>query len=323
MEKKLSFSAYKRFMTCPKYYQYHDIDKDRPPGTTSALLFGTYIDNVIELRLKNSEIIPEFSLPASERVTFYPDDLDLDLIEDEILNVLETDARSLGWSGDSITDALKGFISDQENLSDNQYFILQFAITQILRTKARAMISSFEKWILPDIKEIHSCQQKVENLSFTGIADLIVTLQDGRKAILDIKTSSAPYAKNSARYSAQLALYAHLAECDAVGFVVLNKTISKNKVKTCATCNHSETGGSRKNCPKCKTAMSYTVNPSSYSQLIVENISDEIRNLTKDALNDTIKCIENGVFPRNLTACTKMYGKPCPYIKKCWQTEDK
>ncbi len=322
MEKPLSFSAYKRFTTCPKFYEYHDIKKDRPGKMSSALHVGTFLDTVICDILEKKGGNPVLQLNAlianvrNDDMDFFTDDLDLDLISKERISKV---ARDLGWKGDNLGDALKDLMKDQTNLSVNQRKLLNAATWDSLQVKCQAMLASFQKWILPQIKEVHEIQTHLDNGKVHGYLDFIVTLTDGRKVLFDLKTSKMPYKKDAVLTSPQLSLYAAMKDVEYAGFIVLVKNLNKNKEKSCSTCNFTVSGGNRVKCPTCKTNMNVLSNPTSFSQLLVDKVSKWNKDLTTEALHETIQCIDNGVFPRNLNQCQYMYGKPCLYIDKCWK----
>jgi len=162
MSVPISFSGYKKYMTCPKMYQYHYIDKDRPGQTTSALRFGSIMDEVINSILLNDQKEPYIMLhelckqACQDDMMFYPDDLDVDLID-----LVEVDkyARSKGWKGTDISKALKSFMKTQENLSKNQMQVLKKATWNSLHSKGHAMLDGFIKWVLPLIDEVHDVQK--------------------------------------------------------------------------------------------------------------------------------------------------------------------
>lgn len=319
MDKPLSYSGYKRFTTCPKYYEFYDIKKEKPPGMSTALIVGTIVGDVCEAKLKGIDIdFREKVLEAIEqyeRIDFFDHDLDLDFVD---LESVEKFAKEAGWQGDDISAALKDFIKEQKVLSDGQYSVLSFATWQSLDTKMECMIESFNKWILPQIKEVHEIQYHLDDGKTHGYLDFVATMNDGRKVLFDIKTAKAPYDQNAVLRSPQLSLYAAMYDIEYAGFIVLVKSLNKNKEKFCKTCDFTVSGGAKRNCSTCKTPLEYTMKPSSYSQMIINKVPDHNKALTKEAMYDTIKAIDNGVFPRNLNTCFWLYGKFCPYVETCW-----
>jgi hypothetical protein len=319
MDKPLSFSAYRDYHVCPQYYKLKRIDKQPAGRDTSALAVGTILDAAVEALLLDKPYDIEAAITeASQRdLEFYMDDFDVDLID---ITSAKEYATLLGWKGDNLEGAIKSFLKNQATLTKGQQKLLNAVVWDSLKTKIYAMYNSFVKWIYPQIAQVHETQTHMDNGVIHGYLDFTATLKDGRKVLFDLKTSKAPYALDAVRYSPQLCLYAAMHEYDHVGYIVLSKTLRKNKVKTCE-CGYSVTGGNRRKCPECGEKLSFTVEPTSYSQILVEPVPKWSKDLTTKAMSDTIKAIDGKHFPHNLTACKWMFGKPCPFINKCWKAE--
>jgi len=319
MDKPLSYSAYRDYHVCPHYYKLKRVDKQPSGKDTSALAVGTILDEAVGALLTGEEYdIDKAITTASMRdLGFYLDDFDADLINMDELMVL---AKELGWKGDDLEGAIKSFLKEQDNLSTKQQELIQLAVWGCLRVKIHAMYDSFVKWIYPQIDKVHDIQTHLDNGAIHGYLDFTATLKDGRKVLFDLKTSKMPYATDAVKHSAQLCLYAAMHDYEYAGYIVLSKTLRKNKHKTCE-CGYETSGGNRKKCPDCGSQLSVTMNPASYSQILVEPVPKWSKDLTIKAMTDTIKCIDDKCFPRNLTACKWMFGKPCPYIDKCWRNK--
>lgn len=327
MDKPISISGYKKYMTCPKMYEYHYVDKDRPAQKTSALLFGSIMDDVINALLLGETTDPDTMfitkinniIDACEPMFFYTDDFDADFCSVEIY---AKEARLKGWKGDDMTKAIKSFIKDQDNLSKNQYSILHRACWETLEKKGLAMIDGFIKWVLPNIKEVHDVQKHLvtKKGDIHGYLDFTCTWKDGRKILFDLKTAKTAYEKDAVLTNPQLALYCGIEKYEYAGFIVMSKQIKKNKVKTCKACPDVRIeGGNAKKCPKCGKIMDFTVKPTSYVQVLIDKMPQKNIDLTAKAIRGTIKSIDEGKFQRNLNNCKFIFGRPCPYINKCWE----
>jgi len=292
---------------------------------SSALLIGTFLDTIINSILQDIILDPVLTLNnlieqhRYDDVEFYDGDLDLDLISK---SKIEKVAKELGWKGDDLGQALKDMFKEQATLTKNQRKLLNAATWDSLQVKAQAMLASFQKWILPQIKEVHEVQTHLDNGEIHGYLDFIVTLTDGRKVLFDLKTSKMPYKADAVLTSPQLSLYAAMKDCEYAGFIVLVKTLNKNKQKSCSKCDYEVAGGNRVKCPTCKIKLDVVSNPTSFSQLLVDKVPKWNKDLTMEAMRETIKCIDNGVFPRNLNQCQYIYGRPCIYKSKCWRTNE-
>ena len=335
MDKPLSFSGYKRFIECPQFYKYHDIDKDRPGRDTSALLHGSIMDDIMNELLMDptvntdSMVAKAFEENVNKPMDFFTVDYDPDIIDPAEMDALVLKATSLGWKGKDFNGLIKNLFAAQGSLSDNQAEILRWACWLTLRKKSLLWVESYRKWILPKIDTVHHVQKqfvyKMEGGEVRGVLDFAATLKDGRRVLFDNKTSKYPYGDNAPLISPQLALYAHLENYDYVGFVVMNKQINKNKVKTCQTCGVAVKGGRHSTCAeeidgiRCGGKFTVEMKPSAYVQFQVEKIPQRNKDLIKEAMNDTMKSIDAGLFPRNLNNCNNRFGKPCIYFKKCWE----
>lgn len=327
MDKPLSFSGYKRYTTCPKYYEYHDVKKERPGGQSSALIVGTIVGDVIEDVLMKKSNNPYEGLNvgavALGKITeYFAHDFDPDLIN---MKNVEDEAKKLGWKGKDIVKAVKSFLDDQTNLSDNQRIIMNMACNEALRAKMYYMVEGFMKWVYPKIDVVHDVQKHLvsEENDMHGYLDFTCTLKDGRRVLFDIKTASRAYDFDAVLKSPQLALYCAMYNHEYAGFIVLNKTINKQKVKTCTACDVTIKGGNAKKCPTCKKPLEVDMSPKSYVQMLVNKMPERNKYLTTDAMRGTIEAIDKGIFYRNLNQCFYMYGKPCPYVDKCWKGKNK
>jgi hypothetical protein len=305
-------------MLCPKYYDYYDNQGDRPDQNSSPLIIGTIVDEVVMGKFEGKDIdFRELLLNyLDKRVKFKTDDLDLDFVDVEHTTKV---ARDLGWKGKDIGKALKDFMQHQGELSDKQYEVLALATWQSIDVKIEAMLKAFDRWIAPKIKKVISVQEHIDDGKTHGYLDFIAETTDGKTVLFDLKTSKSSYDKDAVLYSPQLSLYAAMKGVDYAGYIVLTKTLTKNKVKTCPVCDFTVTGGNRKKCPEDGADLNFTMNPTSYAQYLVNRVPKHNKELTKTAMYETIKCIDNGVFPRNLNTCKWVFGEPCQYINKCWR----
>lgn len=295
---KISYSAWKKYHTCPKLYDYHYNHRLRPQGTTSALVFGSAIDEALnELLLNKKDPLPVFqkNFEFSEEITF--DDRDLD-------SEIFTDEQWAKVAGES--NAYKSWAS--------------------LRIKGRMMLEAYVEQIYPLIEEVHSVQKELDGRP--GVLDAIVTLKGIGKVLIDHKTSARPYKSDAVLSDTQLALYAHSEGVTKAGFIVMVKQIQKNRVKICKKCGFNGSYIRHKTCPetvngnRCHGAWDEKVSPEATIQVIIDDVPEMNKILITSSIHETEQLIKEGRFPHNLGACGKIYGKPCAYIKKCWTNDD-
>lgn len=331
MNKPLSFSGYKRFISCPKFYYYHDVMGEKSDTMSSALVFGSAIDTALNTMLIN-ESLPQAIDIARRYIRdtkidmYFPADFDEDLSIDWAVIRLSDFKTKINMDIDVF---IKELLTNQGHLSENEKTFLNGVVKHSLMEKAEIILKSYYTKVLPIIGSVETVQKEIvtSDGSKRGIIDTVIILKDGRRVIFDNKTASRPYERDSVLKSPQLALYASMVNADHAGFIVMNKQITKNRKKLCSKCGYDGSGTKYRTCnnivnkKKCASQWDETIDPYSYIQIFIDKIPDLNKNLIVEAMDDTIKCINNGVFPRNLNNCFNVYGQKCPYVKKCWSSK--
>jgi len=295
--KKISHSAWIKWLTCPKMYDLHYNEKLRPKKLSSSLIFGSAIDEGLNaLLLKTGDPIKVFQDNFTEEqlrgAKFHKYDFDPEIFTTEQLRAIE------------------GKSDDYRNWAS-------------LRIKGRLLIESYIENIYPKITKVYDVQKEIEGRP--GVLDALVEI-DGKKVLLDHKTSSRPYKKNAVHSSTQLALYACAEGIEYIGFAVLVKNIEKNRVKTCKKCT-AKTFTQHKTCAKivngerCYGQFEVTTDPEGVVQLMIERVEENTKKIVRESMEDVETAIHNNIFPRNLGACGKMYGEPCIYLDYCWNNK--
>lgn len=301
-KKKISHSAWEKYITCPKMYDLHYNKRLRPSGaTSSALLFGLAMDEALNYMLLSGNLEKAvtvfrtyFKWEYCQDVAWDDRDFDISIISKEMMV--------------------------ESTKHDNPNAWLSWAC---MRVKGRMLLEAYFNEIYPLIEEVEHVQRKLHNRP--GFIDFIAKLRGYGRVLVDNKTSASPYRPDAIANSTQLALYAKDHGISQVGFVVLNKQIQRNTKKICERCNHNGSNRQFKTCPKiingqrCHGNWIETYNPKARIQLMVENVPEINKELIEESICETEKGIKAGVFPRNLKACGKIYGKPCPYINYCWK----
>ena len=300
MSKKISYSAWTKYMNCPKMYDFHYNDRLRPQGTSSALVFGVAIDEALNHMLLTKEpSLPKFQEKFKwedmQEVVWDPRDLDYDLFTEEQL-------QSIKGKGEA------------------------FASWACMRIKGRLILDAYNKRIFPLIEEVISVQQNLRDRP--GVLDCVLKLRGNGTVLIDHKTSARPYKDNAVTSDPQLALYAASEGYEKAGFIVMVKEIRKNTKKICKTCNFNGSFTRHATCPqtvngkRCRGEWDKSFSPEGQIQLIIDDVPKVNKDLIQESLSQVEAGIKAGIFPRNLKACGKMYGKPCPYINKCWKNDE-
>lgn len=296
MSKKISHSAWNKYLTCPKMYDLHYNKRLRPQGTSSALVFGSAVDEALNVLLLKKDLglaieafRDNFEWQKMTEVSFDDRDKDVSLVE----------------------------YQPAKFISDNHY------AWACMRVKGRMLLEEYHREIYPLIEEVYDVQKNLHDRP--GVLDAVVKLRGYGRVLLDHKTSARSYKPEAVTASTQLALYAKDQGIKKVGFAVLVKQIRKNTKRICLSCGFDGSWVRHKTCPqtvngaRCRGAWDESFSPKAEVQLMVENIPDNVGELVESSMSEVERAIEAKLFPRNLGACGKMYGKPCPYIDYCWK----
>lgn len=343
---KLSHSGRGKYDHCSRMYELHYIEKIRPSGTTSALLFGSAIDVAAENYLLNGDTqrcIELFdytwrqqeingiltNLQSSTEVSFHDNDFD-----HELLN--ESDNELI------VKDTVYKTPSDLIEAGENQERIILAKWTSLYR-KGLLIINAFINWADENIEEVLEAQCLIEledgeGNEITGKADFVIKMKGYDIPVLvDLKTAARYYDRDSVKTSEQLSLYyfylrnTKYPEMKRAAYLVLSKQIKKNREKTCLICG-TVTHGMERKCavetvevgkngkPKkgrCNGEFSVTIDPEVTVQFIHDEIPEHFIEETVEKFGVVINQINYKVFEKNLNGCNSYYGRECPYKKYC------
>lgn len=354
----LSHSAKGKLDHCPRMYQLHYIDKIRPDGTTSSLLFGSAIDAAAESYLqfgdkklsrdkfvekwKQQEINGKLvDLKTCTEIQFHPNDFDHELLTESDNQLIIKDTIY-----ETVTDLVEAGV-DKEKIT--------LANWVSLYRKGLILIRDLMNWIDNNLAEVLEIQSAIELESapylkineageevevfdmINGKADFVVKMQDYDVPLLvDLKTAARYYARDSVSTSEQLALYyfylknSKYPEMQRAAYLVLQKNIKKNRVKTCKTCGFV-TEGKEQKCAveimvqgkrglkkgRCNGEFDVQITPEATIQFIHDEIPQNFIDETIAKFDNAIAKIKSNVFEKNLDGCHSYYGKPCPYLNYC------
>jgi hypothetical protein len=276
---KISMSAKDKYATCSEMYRLHYIEKVRPIRLSSALVFGVAIDIALNDLL-------EKSLPLDEAILLFHKE----------------------WSKHEKVDTIDYFASDFDIMLLNEHEKVRIQNTPegplrihlsnwlSLNAKGAKLITSYYNEILPSIKEVVSVQRNISikgnkedgtesEDEIIGIVDLEAKIQlpNGGivHAILDNKTTSSPYAKNSVLTKHQTALYTYATGVKHAGFLTLNKKTFK-------------------------------------TQIIVDAVPESLQDVVIGEFVDVIAKINNKEFNKNQKNKCFAFGARCAYYNLCW-----
>lgn len=335
--KKVSYSSWDRYLTCPKMYEIEKILNYRPIQQSSALIFGGAVDGALNHLLEKDDIDGAKalfkkqikSLFKTKSFYFFKGDFDYDLLTEKQITIAEDYLKELEYEGtlDIVTLHSTLFKKILENGNDygvitaNQQLFISCISAMSLKQKGLMMIDAYVDKILPQIEKVISVQKPTKDRP--GFLDLEIVLKGIGKVTADHKTASRMYTQAQIDYSPQLLLYDREAGNNQIAYIVLGKNVKKNTEKTCSVCGFNGNGLRHKTCPnepggsRCGGEWEVMITPEIETQILVGDVDKDMQETVIRSMESVDKAIENKAFPLNLNACANQYGKPCPYIDYC------
>lgn len=354
----LSHSAAERYETCAESYRLHYIEKIRPEAHGAALVFGNALDVALNELLKPTGKSPEEEfekaltstiiagtacyVPTYENIVYPVSNFDAEiLLPSDFENVyLRTQDGTIQIAENldspkkqlAFYDNLKRKRKEEDGLTYEEKKYYNLLNWWASYRRGLLMLVAYRKDVMPHINEVLASQERInlkneEGDEVTGIVDLVADIAGYGPVILDNKTSSMRYADDAVRESKQLGLYVHCLEekykTRLAGFIVLQKQIKKNRVKTCQTCGHVSYGraatcDAEVNGKRCHGEWTEVIHPEIRVQILIDEIPESDQHKAIERLDLTSKAIHSKVFERNLQSCDNQYGSPCAYRGLCF-----
>ena len=309
MAKKLnlSHSSISTYKSCPYKYYLDKVKKIRSATYKSSFLFGSAIDSAVEYYLKEENVsgakvefitqMMSFELNGSkysvvdniDLLDFSSQDLQLELISDETIGLilLNLDIEEL-----DVSEFLDYYKDNKGNVEKEERLLYKNLAHSSLITKGEMLLEKFIEWIDENVAEVHSTQKYVEieneeGDKLRGYLDAVVTLNSGKKVVLDFKTSSDAarhYAEGCVEESQQLAIYAQEEGLDDAAYLAGCKNIRKRE-------------------------------PRVRLHYVEGKITEEFLDEVFESIDDVLHEIREGKFPKNKDSCFE-YGR-CQYYDYC------
>lgn len=350
---KLSHSAMNKFKTCPASYKLHYKDRIRENRLGSALIFGSAIDEALNLLLESKLDKPTENatddieklkgkfdhlfafqminknledIRTSHFVDYFKSDFDEYVLLPDDKKSLETFAKNAGYEE---TDSMKllAEINEIDVKKGTELSYYNYASWLSLRRKGHLMIECYKEKIMPLIKRVHSVQKKVIlpngiGDEMIGYIDLEVELEGyGGIITADNKTSSKKYKLIDINGKGQLSIYDEYTENGQGGYIVLIKKMKYDKTLTCKKCG-KVTKRAVKSCPemtnkkRCGGDLTLEKKPYVDFQVIVDKMSEESKDLHFNEANVILNKIKKEEFPQDRDSCFQ-YGRKCAYYSYC------
>jgi hypothetical protein len=308
MTTRLSNSQLNTFQICGKKYELQYKKRIKSTKLKSALLFGSAFDAASSVLFLTRDLEQAKTMfletwksqkdckdIRNSKVDYFKSDLDMDLIPSDSK---EIDINILSWES--------------------------------LNVKGLIMLEALNRDVLPRIGTVYATQEKISMINnegdeIIGYPDLIAQI-DGKDAILDVKTASSLYDEDAVRFSQQLTLYTHILEpkykTRLAGYIVIGKKLIKSTTKVCKNCGFIGSGTHKKcnneiNGKRCNGDWNETTTFTAQTQIILEEINSHTEEIVLENLDAINSSIKNGVYVRNLGACSNQYGSCCEYFNLC------
>lgn len=348
------------YSECGKKYQNHYLHRLRASVIHGALLYGSAIDAALNQLLVERNVpaaIVTFDkaftyqdinhvgtyLPTATNIVYAQKDFDRDLLLEEDRTAYKEFKEKNKLNPLTTIEEDQSFLADKKkdvghhNFTDSEKKLYSYGNWLSMRRKGHIMIQSYHDVVLPKIKQVLVVQKEIsltndDGDSVIGYLDYIAEFLDGKRYLMDNKTSYMKYESDSPMKSQQLILYYHACKdeykLDGVGFAVMYKTIEKNKVKHCSKCHKNGTGQRHKTCDaeiegeRCNGNWNEKIDPECKIDILLSGVSPAAEDLvieTFDRANDGIK---KGIFTPNLFACKINESIVCQFIDKCWKGKD-
>lgn len=262
------------------------------------------------------------------RCVYSDKDFDPDILEEVDHKLLRKYIKTAGYELTDVVELWQAIADEikekkRTSLINQEYY--NYCCFLSLRRKARILLDIFRDEVLPQIDEIHSIQEYVkldngEGDTLIGYIDLVGKLKgEDFLRVIDIKTSSAKYKKNSVQESQQLAIYTEYKDMDKAAYIVLVKNPEVKDVMVCNSCDNDEEylGKRRKKCPECGAELEFDYQDKNYIYQIVKGeVTEEFKDEIFEEISDVMADMNEKEFPVNWDSCFQ-FGKKCPYYQFC------
>lgn len=256
-------------------------------------------------------------------------------------------------------------------LKKKEKLVLNIVNWHCMHKKGALMLEAFINWFDANVEEVLKTQGKIElvqelpkeewheetfindqgeEITYTvktntviGYYDLIVKLRGHQKPVLlDIKTSGRAYDYDAVIKSPQLALYLfaekhNFEDTNTAGFVVLHKTMKKERTKICSVCGHDGSGGQHKKCnnetlqilkdrkgndvekvARCNGEWNETLHCEAVIQVLVNEVPELLQERVAENYDMMSKAVKAEIFPRNYNSCIQYNGTvTCAFYNLC------
>jgi len=357
MANRLSHSQANLYLECPKKYSYSYREKIREKTRSGALILGSAVDlmfsellmsrdkakarEVYDKAMNFTEINGrQLAVPTSEFIVYGRSDFDYEVLNQAQEDKLRSRCEDFGFDPEQALVTVANIGGKKAavgwwGLTVNERKYYNLANWYCTYNKGLLMLDALEEQVVPLIGTVEALQKKIElkntdGDTVLGFLDLLCIWNDGRRLLLDLKTSGRAYEKDAVATSQQLVIYQEaLAQegivVDAVGYIVLIKQLVKNRKKICKSCGYAPEETTRhRTCPRdiltlrCGGEWNEVLDPKIKVQILIDRIPERSKDLILENIDSINDAISKEIFVRNTKSCMGTYGK-CAYFDLCWQ----
>ena len=304
----LSYSKYKKYLECPKRYEYYYNKKIRSIILGSPLFFGSAIDESL-----NSLLLTKKKILSNEEQI---------IVKQNYLEVFQNKMNNFNFNGKDIDIKVYPYIKYSKSdidikLLENQEYVksfLQFYYSnskpskkdteeynslchKSLLNKGKLILKTYKEEIIPKIEEVFSIQEfiSIKNLEgdkLIGYIDFTASFIDEPevKYVIDNKTSSKAYTDNDIKMSEQLSIYAEYKQLKNIAYIVMEKNI---RVR----------------------------DPQVRINILKGKITKNFTNITFDNIENTLLNIRDDYYPKDTSSGCNFFGSKCEYYDLCFKNK--
>jgi len=251
---------------------------------------GIFLENMTEIEHNGQTV----KLAQNPLVDYFKSDFSPELLNNshlELLRSLEPGYVSLDEFV-AFKEACDAAMKTKQKLEEADQILYNYITWLSLVEKGKLMVDAYQRDILPEIEQVFDIQKAVSLPN--GHGDEVVGLIDytcsfnkepGCVYVMDNKTSSTKYAEDSVKTSSQLSTYCEHEGTRNAGYSVIEKKLYKKE-------------------------------PQIHTQLILDEVSEEITEKTFDDFEKMRYNIEAGQFEKNWDSCFA-FGRRCEYFLLC------
>jgi len=311
----LSNSQINTYTDCEYKWFLDKQKKLRPNYKSSPLLLGSALDAAVEhILLKKDGSFEQAFLNEMNKfdvngagkqlpknildVRFTVGDIDANLVEQEVVDGYCEQLEIESLEIKAFLEFCKQQRKSKTALEKVEQKLFNYIAYESLLQKGLMLLDKLDDWIQENVAEVHSVQKKIEIENeqgdmFIGYLDFVVTMTNGKKVLIDLKTSSnttAYYPPDSASTSRQLGIYSQEEGIPDVAYLVGDKKIRKRE-------------------PRVRLAF--------IEGVITEEHLDEVFAEIEECTLEIKEKLELGedAFEKNLDSCMNFGG--CPYFNFC------